>query len=222
MPDNRFLNHTFLITILLTPLFTANLHAAAKKWVDEYGQVHYGDRIPSKYLTKEHSTISDQGIVIETTAKSKTDDELAAEAKKHKQKAAEERQKLIQARKKALRDRVLTDTFTTENDLILARDARVEAVDSQISLAETLIKNDEQKLADVKQRIKSIKDSGREAPENLHKEVVSVSKQLENNYAFIEDRNNERKAIIESFNADIKRFRELMKEKHEAKLKEQN
>lgn len=222
MPDNRFIHNTLLIAILLSPLFSAHLHAAAKKWVDEYGQVHYGDRIPSKYLTKEHSTINDQGIVIETTAKSKTDDELAAEAKKQKQKAAEERLRQIEARKKALRDRVLTDTFTTENDLILARDARVEAVDSQISLAETLIKNDEEKLADVKQRIKEIKDSGRDAPENLHKEVVSVSKQLENNYAFIEDRNNERKAILDTFNADIKRFRELMKEKHEAKLKEKN
>ena len=142
----------------------------------------------------------------------KTEAELAREAELQKHKQAEERKRLIEVRKQALRDRVLTDTFSTENDLLIARDARVEAVDSQISLTETLIEHDQQRLSDVESRIQSIEASGREAPENLHKEVISLTRQLENNTRFIEDRRNERQKIRDSFDADIKRFRELMKD----------
>lgn len=142
----------------------------------------------------------------------KTDEELEREAAILKRKQSEERKRQIEARKQALRDRVLTDTFTTENDLVIARDARVDAVDSQISLTKTLIEHDQQRLSDVQSRIQSIEASGREAPENLHKEVISLSRQLENNEKFIKDRKKERQKIIDSFDADIKRFRELMQD----------
>lgn len=218
MSITRALYHGCFITLSLSVLCAPPLQAAGtKKWVDEQGQVHYGDRIPIEYLRGEHSVINEQGIEVRKKAAMKSEAELARDAELQKRKQAEERKRLIEARKQALRDRVLTDTFTTENDLMIARDARVEAIDSQISLTETLIAHDEQKLADVKQRIKSIEESGREAPQNLHKEVRSVSHQLENHYAFIEDRNNEREKIIKSFEEDIKRFRELMQEKNATK-----
>jgi len=110
---------------------------------------------------------------------------------------------------------VLLDTFTTERDLEIARDARIEALDSQISLAETLIKHDLKKLEGIKKRIKSIRDSGREPPENLLKSEKSVSRQLENNYEYVEDKGNERTEILQTFEADVKRFRVLKKAKRD-------
>lgn len=197
--------------LMILPAAEAGLH----KWVDEHGQTHYGDRIPPKYMKKEHSTLNEQGVQLRTNKAMKTEEQLQEEEEQRKLKIANDRKLLIEQRKQALRDRVLLDTFTTEKDLAIVRDERIEAIDSQISLAQTLIKNDERKLADVKQRIKEIEASGREAPENLHKEVLTVSRQLENNYAFIEDKNNERTNILETFEEDVKRFRELMKAKHE-------
>ena len=214
---HRMLKPFITSVILANLLFLSHAHAGMKKWVDEYGRVHYGDRIPFKYLRSEHSELNEHGIVIKESEKMMSEEEYSRATKEQKKKAEADKRKLIEMRRAALRDRVLLDTFTTEKDLIIARDARLEAVDSQISLAETLIKNDEKKLRDVKDRIAGIEASGREAPKNLHKEVTSVSKQLENNYGFIEDKNNERIYIMESFTADVKRFRELMKAKHEAK-----
>jgi len=204
-------------------LMASNAQAAMKKWVDENGQVHYGDRVPAKYLKKEHSTLSEQGVTIRTSKTLKTEKELSEEEDRRLKKAADDKVRLIAARKKALRDRVLLDTFTTENDLIIARDARSESIDSQISLAETLIKSDEAKLEVVKKRISDIESSGREAPENLHKEVVSVSRALENHYAYVEDKTNERVMLLKTFDEDVKRFRELHKEKQKVreKLKQQ-
>lgn len=190
-----------------------------KKWVDEFGQVHYGDRVPFQYLRSEHSELNEQGVTINRSKKMKSEEEYSAEALQHKIQIIADKKKQLEERRSALRDRVLLDTFTVENDLIIARDARLDSVDSQISLAQTLIKNDEKKLADVKKRIKQIVASGRKAPENLHKEVISVSKQLENNRSFTEDKKNERAYIIESFDEDMKRFRVLMAAKHAAKIK---
>ena len=213
------LKQLLLSSIITNMLLLPCAYAGLNKWVDEKGQTHYGDRIPSRYLSKEHSQLSDQGVTLRTSKALKTEEELSAEEEKRKLKAAEDKKRLIIARKQALRDRVLLDTFTTESDLSLARDARIEAIDSQISLAETLIKHDEKKLANVKTRIDRIEKSGRTAPENLHKEVVSVGRQIQNNYAFIEDKTNERDEIIKKFKLDVKRFLQLKKEKRERQEK---
>jgi len=210
-----------LSAIIVSLLLTPYSHAGLNKWVDEKGQIHYGDRVPSQYLRKEHSLLNEQGVTLRTSKALKSEKELSEDQKKNKLKAAENKKRLIASRKKALRDRVLLDTFTTESDLTLARDARLDAIDSQISLAETLIKNDEMKLSNVKSRIESIKKSGRDAPENLHKEVISVGRQLENNYAFIEDKANERIEILKAFKQDVIRFRQLHKEKQETRKKQQ-
>jgi len=216
-----YLNKLLLSSMIANFLLLPCAYAGLNKWVDEKGQIHYGDRVPSKYLSKEHSQLNEQGVILRTNKALKTEKELSVEEATRRTKAAEDKKRLIKARKQALRDRVLLDTFTTESDLSLARDARIEAIDSQISLAETLIKNDEKKLSNVKVRIDTIEKSGRVAPENLHKEVISVGRQIQNNYAFIEDKTNERDEILKTFKQDVKRFLQLKKEKREMQEKQQ-
>ena len=220
MQNFRFSALLLLSTLSVQLLTLPTAQAGLKKWVDEHGQVHYGDRVPSKYMTSDHSTLNEQGVVVRTK-RYKTEEEIAEEERIRAEKNEETRKRLIEERKQALRDRVLTDTFTTERDIKISHKARIEALDSQILLAETLIKHDEQRLTDAKERIKSIEARGREAPKNLHNDVTAISRQLEINFAYVEDRQNERKEINAQFERDIKRFRELMKEKHEAKMKKQ-
>lgn len=215
------LKNLLLSSMIANFLLLPCAYAGLNKWVDEKGQIHYGDRVPPKYLSKEHSQLNEQGITLRTSEALKSDKEITAEENARKLKAVEDKKRLIKARKQALRDRVLLDTFTTESDLSLARDARIDAIDSQIYLAETLIKNDEKKLSTVKSRIDKIEKSGRKAPENLHKEVVSVGRQIQNNYAFIEDKTNERDEILKTFKLDVNRFRELKKAKHERQEKQE-
>lgn len=202
-----------LFCLSLCLLASTYAQAGLNKWVDKKGQVHYGDRVPSEYINKEHSLLNEQGVTIRTTEKQKTDSELNNEEKQRAQEVQQSRIRLIASRQKALRDRVLLDTFTSEKDLSLARDARIDAIDSQISLAHTLIEHDEIKLKKSQQRISQIEKSQREVPLNLYKDVTAVSRSIENNYAYIEDKSNERAEIVATFKTDLKRFRELMKEK---------
>lgn len=220
MPVNiTTIKRYFLSGFIVAPLLSTCAYAGLNKWVDEKGQIHYGDRVPSEYLRKEHSLLNEQGVVLRTSEAMKTEKELSEAQLKQKIENAKKTKRLIAARKQALRDRVLLDTFTTESDLTLARDARIEAIDSQISLAEALIKNDAKRLANAKQRIESIEKSGRKVPKNLRKEVSSVKRQLKNNYDFIEEKNTERKEIIETFEQDVIRFRALKKARQEAREK---
>lgn len=200
----------FSLLLVVAPFANAALH----KWVDEKGQVHYGDQIPPQYIDQKRSVLNEQGVVVERVEKAKTSEQYEKEAEEKRIKAEQDRARMIEAKKNALRDRVLMDTFTTERDLIIARDARVEAVDSQIQLTEAFIKENERKQDELKKRIESIEKAGRVVPENLHKEMDSVSGQLATNLKFIEDKKVERQQIIVKFDDDIKRFRELMDAKN--------
>jgi len=213
--QKNFFYNGFIAYLLIPTCVQAGLN----KWYDEKGQVHYGDRVPAEYLHKEYSELNEQGVTVKTSEAMKTEEELLDEQQKLKIEAAEKTRRIIAERKKTLRDRVLLDTFTTADDLILARDARIEALDSQISLAETLIKNDEMKLQKVKSRIASLEKAGRKPPENLLKQVTLVNRQIETNYIYVADKKNERAQILKIFDQDVKRFNELMKIRQEIKNK---
>lgn len=186
-----------------------SLQAGLNKWVDENGQVHYGDRVPAKYLKKERSILNDQGIVVKKYKARLTRADILKKQKERQEEAERKRQQAIADAEVALRDRVLLETFTTERDIIIARDARVDAVQSQISLTETNIKNYEEKLRKGKKRILAIEESNRNVPENMRKNVVAVSRQLETYYQYVEAKAIEKQKIIDRFDKDIKRFREL-------------
>jgi hypothetical protein len=122
---------------------------------------------------------------------------------------AAKKAKLIESKTQDLRDRVLLETFTSDRDIEIARVDRVSAIDSQIQLAESNIKEGERKMTEVNAQIASIEKSGRKVPDNLFKQRESVSRQLENNYKYVETKQDERNELNRKFEEDLKRFREL-------------
>ncbi len=214
----KILSLIHLLTgFIVCGLLSSLAHSASSKWVDENGQIHYSDRIPSRYLGGKYSKLNDQGVTLSTSNAIKTKKELSEEQKLRRIKAEENKKRLIISRKKALRDRVLLYTFTTENDLILARDARLDAIDSQISLANTLIRNDKIKLSTAKGRITAVEKRNQKAPENFYKKVAFVKQQINNNQIYIKEKSVERQKILDAFDEDISRFRQLKKEQHDAR-----
>ncbi len=200
-------------------LIPSCVHAGLNKWEDDKGQIHYGDRVPTEFLRKPHSLLNEQGVTVHTSEAMKTHKELEAEQLRRQQEVEENKKRIIAERIKLLRDRVLLDTFTTESDLLIARKARVEAIDSQIYLVETLIKNDIITLEKVNERIVEIEKSGRKPPINLSKKVVFVGRQIESNKDYVADKKKERIHIIQTFESDLERFKELKKARQELKDK---
>ena len=113
-----------LSAVLLSCAFSAQ--AKMYKWVDENGQMHFGDKIPPKYVVKEHEELNEQGVTTKVREAAKTPEQKAEEKRlEREQKKAE-----LEEKRKQQRDRVLLDTYTTERDLIVARDSRLDAVNS--------------------------------------------------------------------------------------------
>ena len=198
-----------LLILMMSTLFVANAQAGLYRWVDENGAVHYGDKVPAKYLKKEHDELNEQG----TTVK-KHDRAMTANEKAEKNRQEAERKRLEnEKRAQALRDRVLTDTYTTERDLVAARDARLDAIDSQLRLSKDIIESSKVKVTKTEQLIKRIKESGKMVPEVTYVKLEREKLQLATQQGVQQGHQIKREEVIEQFNGYIERFRELMAEK---------
>lgn len=191
--------------IVASVVATFPAHAKMYKWKDENGQTHYGDRIPAKYLNKERKELNSQGAVIKKVDRAATAEERKAKKELeeiNKQKQAE----LVEQRR---RDRVLLDTYTTERDLVMARDARIDAVNSQIKLSESIIDSTKNKLEKTEKRISNIKAGNREVPADVYAKLEREKAQLDTQNKVADGHIQKREAITEQFKDYIQRFNEL-------------
>ena len=189
------------------------LPAQAKmfKWKDENGQTHYGDRIPARYLDKERKELNAQGTVVK-----KKDRALTAEERKEQRRQeviAEEKAKILKEQQR--RDRVLLDTYTTERDLIIARDARIDAVNSQLELSESIIESAKLKLGRTEKQIANIEARKREVPKDVHNKLERDTQQLATHIKVADGHKLKLETIKTQFGEYIARFNELklLKEK---------
>ena len=204
----------FTLFTLCVVLLSGSFSAQAKmyKWTDEEGQIHFGDKVPEEYLVREHDELNDSGVVIKHMQAAKT-----AEQKVEERRIEYERKKAaILEKQKKQRDRVLLDTYTTERDLIVARDSRLEAVEAQIQLANSIITDSNNKIASMEQRVIAIHASNREVPLNLYQSIDNEKEQVTVQSKVKENHEKRRDEIAVQFNGYIKRF-ELLKAEKKAK-----
>lgn len=201
----RFILFT-VSAVILTCAFS--VQAKMYKWVDEDGQVHFGDKIPTKYLVKEHDELNELGVKTRHREAAKTPEQKAEERR------LEREQKKIELaeKKKKQRDRVLLDTYTTERDLVVARDSRLDAVNSQINLAESIISDSNNKIESMEQQVAEIKASNREVPVDLYKRIDNEKQQVAVQTKVMENHKKRSIEISEQFNGYIDRFKVLKAE----------
>lgn len=196
----------FTLFALSAVLLSATFSAQAKmyKWVDENGQMHFGDKIPQKYLTKEHDELNERGMKVkhkdaEKTAQEKAEDQRLEEKRK---------QAVLEEEKKKKLDRVLLDAYDTEQDLIKARDSRLDDVANQIQLSEAIIRESNKKISSMEEQVAQIKVSGRKVPDNLFESIESEKQQVATQTRVMESHKKRSDEISVKYNDYIKRFRD--------------
>ena len=216
----------FKLTPVFLLIFACSMSAQAKmfKWVDEEGNTHFGDKIPDQYLAKEHKEINEQGVIVETHEEIKI--ETAEEKKKRLRAERVKKEAQAKAKEQAKQDRVLLDTYTTERDLTAARDARLDAVDSQLQLSKSITDDAKRKLDLTEKQITRLKASGKQVPENITAKLDGEAKQLKIYEELAASHLKRKQDITEQFETYIKRFRELkdrkkrIKDEREARRRE--
>lgn len=192
------------------PTFAGQLY----RWVDDEGQVHYGDSIPPEYSKTDREVLNDRGVKVDVLPRQPTEAEIALRERQ----AEVAEQDRIKAEELKERDRVLLNTYLSIEEIQDLRDRRKELLDGRIRVTEIYLSSLHEKLAKLQ------KDASRFQPYNSDPDAPLIhdwlAKELANtmNSILIYDKTlvttrNQQLQLIAKFDSDIDRFAELTNSK---------
>ncbi len=195
-----------LILVLVTGLSPSPpAHARIKCWTNKDDIRECGNVVPPEYSQKGHEELSDQGIVVDRKERAKTPEELEEERRLAAIQAEEDRK----ARKKEIADRVLLDTFASEDDLVLAQDGKLAAIEQTIHVTESRIKKLQKSLNEIMSMAAEMERRGKPPADGTQNEIDAVRAQIAENRAYIKTLRKEQDAVRDAFESDLTRFKEL-------------
>jgi len=200
--------HLYVSCLILLPALLSGGDVLAEriyKWVDENGEIQYGDRVPPRYATTERSVINDQGRTVKVYQAPKSPEEKAEAQALAKQHAEEKKI----AEQQAVRDHSLLSTYSSEEDMLMARDSKVASVETLIQLTKSRLDSMQKRLNELTDEAAEFERSGKKLPEGLVNQMKNIKEQIENNDDFLKNKQTEKEQIASKFDEDIKRYREL-------------
>ena len=182
---------------------TGVAHAATYKWVDDKGVVHYSDKMPPEAVDKGNVELNKQGIAIKRTDPAPTPEQRRAKA------AEEERQRQLAKDREVVdrRDRALVQSYTSEDEIDLARSRALGTIESQLGSAQAYSVQLAKRRQELDERRKSYGD--KPVPPAIERELESIASELGKQDAFIAEKKREAVAVTARYDADKQRWREL-------------
>jgi Domain of unknown function (DUF4124) len=189
------------LLLVLTPGLP--LRAELFKWVDDKGVTHYGDRIPPEYAKQGNTQLDKRGVTVR-----KIDPALTPEQRRAQQDEAERlKQALKQAEAQQRQDLALINTYSSEEEIDLARDRRVAQIDQIVLQAQHQSAELEKRTTTAAQELKRAKTPSAKALAD--EESAALAKRTAAMRAAIAKLNTDREEVIARFDQDKLRFREI-------------
>lgn len=195
--------------ITLSLVLPGSAFAAIKCWTNKDGVRECGNAVPPEYAQQETRTVNPRGITVEVRERAKTPEELEQERvtkEAEEARVAEERKR---RQDKAAYDRVLLSTFTTEEELLASRDRATGAVDATIEISGATVNALNRKLDEMKKRAAGLERAGNPIPAELKEDVASLERQIDDKMQYIESKKQEKAQLLQKYEADLQRYREL-------------
>ncbi len=183
----------------LCSAFCFNAEAKLYKWVDDSGVTHYGETIPPEYANRDTQQL-DKGRL--SDRKDGFDDKTKTSTKKETE---EDKAALVAKR----RDEALLNSYTTENEIDLARDRNLTQIEARINSYNTLIKSAQENLDDLRKEADSRTKSGRKIPQSLTDDLAEAQARVEKLKHDLDTNQKESDAVKARYEADKQRFRTL-------------
>lgn len=173
------------------------------KWVDEKGVTHYGDSVPAEYSQREKRVLNTYGIEMDKQRAEMTPAESAAYAEKVRE----------ESRRKQ-HDFFLISTYPSVKEIENVRDTRLGQIGAQVSAAEAYIASLSTRVDGLKERASmfapySTRPGARRMPDDLAEELVRALSELRTQNNALVAKRAEMQNVSNSFDADIRRFKEL-------------
>ncbi|MCP5151381.1 MAG: DUF4124 domain-containing protein [Ectothiorhodospiraceae bacterium] len=185
--------------------------AAIKCWTNKDGVRECGNAIPPEYAQQGHVEKSTRGLTVRETARAKTNEELSREREEREREEREQAERDRLAQEQAQRDRVLLHTYTTEDDLVLARDGHLAALDSRMKHTRQVNLKLNESLDELRGEAAALERAGKPVPDKMRDDIANLRKQISANDDSLGLREQERTELITRFDRDLARYRELRK-----------
>jgi len=193
------------LLLLLTITVASSAGAATFRWVDDSGQVHFGDVIPPEYAEKRKEELNEQGFIIDTIE--------GKEVKDPEQEAAEQERLKEEARQLELAEKqrkyaaLLLRVYESEEALILTRDKRLGAIESQITHAQSQVTAREDVLVQLQKQAADRERAGKKVGEKLLGDIATTQRQIKEQQARIAELQIQADETRARFDADLAIYR---------------
>jgi hypothetical protein len=198
---------TLLIPLLLVSALSSVCYGELYRWVDQDGKVHYTDSIPPDQVQSGHTELSKQGVTIKSVGKAKTPEEVEEEQELKRLRA--EQKKLLD--KQRSEDQVLVRTFQSEDDIFMAREGKIAAIDVMISVTKNNVLRQQERLVKLLGQAADMERAGKDVHENLIDGIRQVEEAIRDSYATIVAQEKQKDEIRSKFDRDLARYRQLKK-----------
>jgi hypothetical protein len=175
------------------------------KWVDEKGNVHYSDRVPPEAAKLAREEKNQDGVTVKEVARAKTEEELAAEAAQRVK--DEEARKIAEAQAQA--DRALMLSYTTEDDLLRAREQELGVIEANMATAKLTIASQEKNLSDLLAHAADFERNKKPVPQAVTDSIAHVRAQIEAQQKTLKEREGSKETVHNEYEAKLLRWREL-------------
>jgi hypothetical protein len=172
------------------------------RWVDGNGRVHYSDTPPTTFQKSGGAEMSKQGVVIKRT-------QSEAERRAEAERLEAEKQAQMERQKQAQLDRALTQTYTNEAEIDLARDRALEHHKLAIRGAEIRAEAVKATIADLKARIAAIENAGKQVGPGLSEQLDQATRESLELKRTILNNEEAMQNVRDKYAADKARFKVL-------------
>ena len=176
-----------------------------KCWQNSDGVRECGKNVPPEYSQQVHEEINSRGITVETSDAAKTDEERAEEDRLAEIQKAEDAKKA----KIAAQNKILLDTYSNTDDIQMASDGKIAAIESSIKLAN---KRKEKIQADLDKRTAAAAAeelAGKQPSEDLLSDIKSLERQIDDLDKFIVNKHLAQEETTKEYAEKIARYNEL-------------
>lgn len=196
------------ISLMLSISFSLPAEAKLYKWVDENGTTHYGETIPPEYANKDRAELNKSGRVIKKQDVL-TPEELRAARTAKEQEEAEKRADEKAALEKKRHDKALVDTYSSSDEIDLARRRNLQQVELRINGINANIKMANNNLLGLQKEADTYTKANKPIPASLQEDLKEVQTRLDKLQNDLEKSQAEKTAMNARYDADKARYREL-------------
>lgn len=191
----EFIIKLLCISLLIAPAWAADSKGKALyRWVDDKGQVHFGDKLPPQDVKQGSERLNGRGTVTKVVPPQKSQEQL------------EQQDAAIKAHEKQLAyDKYLLQSYGSVADLQATRDDRLNGIDARVRLVQKAVEDAEKSLTELRIRAQG----SRPPPAALVTQINALESSLADNLNIQQQLRRDRADTAAKFIADVERFSKL-------------